>query len=203
MKVRVPAITVASVILLCAAGGAARADGFVEGVFGIASPLGDSDYDNGFDASPKLSVRAGSWLREQDHVLMGVELGADLTFLDGPDNVPATDLSYHRVRAIAGLRLAYDVNDKVRLTGRMAIGADYTRFHSSTSAFGTTTESTQSNLGLAVDPSVELQVHLGGGSYGVEIGLPIGTHNGKGDDALVNYNSYDLDVLFVATADFD
>lgn len=202
MKVRVPAITIASVILLCAAGGAARAGGFADGVVGIASPLGDNDYDN-FDASPKIGVHIGSWLREQDHVLLGVELGADLTFLDGPNKVLTTELSYHRVRALAGVRIAYDVSKMVRVSARMAVGADYTRFHSTTTILNTTTESTASNVGLAIDPSVALQLHIGSGSYGVQLGLPVGTHNGKDSDAAVNYTSYDFDFLFVAGVDLD
>ncbi len=200
MKVRVPAITIASVMLLGVAGGAARAGGFADGEVGIASPLGDNDYDNGFDASPKIGVHIGSWLHEQDHVLMGVELGADLTFLDGP-SIANVDTSYHRVRALAGLRLAYDVSKMIRVSARMAVGADYTRFHASSTIL--TPESTESNLGLAIDPSVALQLHLGGGSYGVQLGIPVGTHNGKGNDALVNYTSYDFDFMFVATADVD
>ncbi len=200
MKVRIPAITVASVILLCAAAGAARAGGFAEGVVGIGSPIGDTDYDNGFDASPKLGVRVGSWLRDQDHVLFGIELAADLTFLDGP-NIPLVDESYHRVRALGGLRLAYDVGHNVRVTGRMDLGIDYTRYAATSTITNDT--STSSDLGLAIDPSLALQVRLGSGSFGVQLGLPIGTHNGSGNDALINYNSYDLDVLFVASVDLD
>ena len=199
MKVRVPTVTVASVILLCAAGSYARAGGFAEGVVGIASPISDSTYNDEYDASPKLGVRIGSWLRDQDHVLLGFELAADITFLDGPDLPILTDESYNRIRALGGVRIAYDATNTVRVTGRMDVGVDYTR----ASSMLVNTSNTASDLGLAVDPSVALQIHLGAGSYGVEVGVPIGTHSGKDSDAFVNYNSYDFDFLFVASVDID
>lgn len=186
-------------VLVGALGGAnAHADGFAEAIVGVAAPIGDDTYDDAVDASFRVGFRVGSLALEPDEPGLGFEVGADWTPLSSDIDVFMNE-SFHRVRVMGGVRLVYPATDGVRVTGRFAAGIDYTRATVGGEVFGVEFESTETDVGFALDPSLAVQAVLGTSAVGLQIGVPIGIHDEQGDEFDIDYTSVDLDILLVVT----
>src|SRR5262245_50325387 len=102
----------------------ASAESFVDLAGGLTMPMGDDDWTNLVESSPKLAVRAGAYPHE-----IGGFLQADWT----PYNTDTTgwslpgstgEVSAHRFRLLGGLLFHHDVSNTLAVTGRGGIGAD-------------------------------------------------------------------------------
>src|SRR5262245_3229217 len=95
----------AATFLLCCAAGVAHAEGYAEGVVGIAIPIADDDYSE-FDEALKLGVRAGSGGP------MAVEFAGDYTNYQATDLGVLGTLDFTRYRAMFGVRQHVTVGKK-------------------------------------------------------------------------------------------
>jgi len=182
---------------LVATTGTARADNFAEGIIGMVAPMSDDDYDRAVDTSFKLGVRVGGMSDRDGPIGLGFELGGDWTILSSDFDTSVTDESFHRVRGLAGVRVTHALGDKGLLTARFAAGIDWVRASVSGTVLGIDFETTESDLGIALDPSIALQAQVSGALFGVQIGVPIGIHDDEPEDLDLDYTSVDLDILFV------
>lgn len=174
--------------------GSALADGFLELEGGPVIPLGDDDYDSAVETSFKLGARVGAISLAERGLSFGADVGADWTPLAHDFEGPFTSASFHRMRVLVALRAAGRVGGSGVVTARLGAGIDYAR--ATFRILGG--ETTETDVGIAIDPSVAFQADLGRALIGVKIGVPIGIHDEQGDD-LLDYTSVDLDILFVLT----
>ncbi len=180
-------------LLLAAASSRASADGFVDFFGGIAAPLGDNNWTNLVDTSPKLGVRAGGL-----NGAFGGLLQVDWT----PENHNAQNSAYasfagHRFRVLVqGLAMQH-VAPKISIVERAGAGIDvaYASYDIVVIGSHSTTDvgvGFEFGGGVWIDVSPSMQ--LGG-----ELAVPIGLHSHKASsagDITLDYTSYDLDVLF-------
>jgi hypothetical protein len=182
----------------------ARADGFAEGVIGMALPLGDDTYDNGADTSLKLGVRGGALGQSG----FGFELAADWTPIN--DNYGGTvlgqtiDVSFNRFRLQGGLRYAAHPAKarSVTVFARALVGVDILHWSVDTTILGATSSSSDTDTGLALEPGFGVVVNVGSVAIGGQFAVPIGFHSDSNanDNVDTSYRSYDLDLLFTLAA---
>jgi len=178
-----------------------HAESFFEGLFGISIPVGDSDWTNRAESSPKLEARAGAM---GDNGIGGM-LQADWT----PVNLDQKgfngfgtnfDVSGQRYRILADLAFHKRVAPKLIANGRIGAGIDI--------AHTSVTITSPLGNGSSSDTDTNFAFELGGGLYydvgsvqiGGELALPIGHHSKQGNPTAgsftFNYTSYDIDILF-------
>ncbi|HEY5922752.1 MAG TPA: hypothetical protein VIV11_13825 [Kofleriaceae bacterium] len=178
------------VALVCAAVTPARADSFVEVAGGLTTPLGDNDWEQNVESSPKVALRVGAFPNE-----IGGYISADWTPYDtDADGSFGVDVSAHRFRLMGGVIFHHMVSNTLVVTGRGAIGADIA--HTSGDVFGVEFSDTDTGLGLEL--GVGLWFKAGKVEIGGELAIPISTHDEPGGMGEVpyEYTSYDLDLLF-------
>ena len=166
-------------------------------VLGMQLPLGDSNWTDTVDVSPKLGARAGV----QQGELTGM-LSADYTFerltsqLTNPMGFD-TGASGYRVRVLAHLGVDHPINDKVRVTARAGGGIDLAHGSYDYTLLGTHFSSSDSDVGWAFEFGAGLWWDTGGAEVGGEVALPIGHHDDKAQNGHVGfqYTSTDLDIL--------
>jgi hypothetical protein len=172
----------------------ARADSFVDIFGGLATPLGDSDWKDSVDASPKLGLRLGAFPNE-----IGGFVSADWTpYNTDSDGNFGVDVSAHRFRLMGGVMFHHMVSNTLVATGRGSIGADIAHASATFDFLGTHTEVSDTDVGLGLEMGVGLWFKVGGMEVGGELAIPISTHDHEGgqDRIAFKYTSYDLDLLF-------
>jgi hypothetical protein len=180
--------------------GAAHAGGFAEVAGGAVVPVGDDDYENAVDTSLKLGVHVGSTgFARADQVRFGFELGFDWTALSSDFDTAVTDESFHRIRGLVGGRAVVPLAaDRVVLIGRFAAGVDVAYASVSGQILGVEFENSETNIGLALDPSVAVVGKVAGNSYvGLQVGVPISVHDDDPEELDLDYTSVDIDFLLV------
>lgn len=190
LPVLAAALGLALPILLEAA--PARADSFLDLVGGISIPVGDSDWTDQVESSPKLAVRAGSI---PDNV--GAFVSADWT----PENTdfkaqfPNADVSAHRFRLLAGVAFQSPQKANLILTGRAGIGADIAHASVNNTILG---DFSDTDTGFAFEMGVGLWVKLGSVAVGGEVALPISHHDHAASQNGIEfkYTSFDVDLMF-------
>jgi hypothetical protein len=192
---RLFAVVVALVLALGVAP-SARADSFVDFVGGLQAPLGDDNWTNDVDTSPKLAVRAG--------VLNG-QLGGMLAVDWTPENLHnggsffGASAAAHRFRIIAQAVLQQRVAPKVSVVGRAGAGLDIAHASYEFTLLGTTTSHSDTNLGVGFEFGAGVWLDIAQNmQLGGELAVPIGYHSHKSTngDIAFDYTSYDLDLLF-------
>lgn len=177
----------------------AAADSFFEIAGGFTAPMGDDDWDNTVESSPKLALRAGKmnksfggffsadWVPENTDAMSGVFPGG------------STDISAHRFRLLVGPAFEAPLNRMLVFTGRLGIGADITRASAKVTFLGGSTETSDTDVGFGFEVGAGLWAKVGSMQVGGEVGIPVGYHdhaaNDQGEIAM-QWTSYDLDVLF-------
>jgi hypothetical protein len=175
-----------------------HADPFTELGGGLASPIGDSDWTNAANLSPKLYARFGGG----DPEGIGGFVGVDWTPVEADNSV----VTFHRFRIQGGVVLRHHLAPKVVLAGRLSAGVDILHEHAEvTIPIIGTVEGSDTDLGIAFEVAGGLWFAVGHTTQlGFEVGLPIGVHFNKGNpnnpsdpnDARFDYTSMDLDLLF-------
>ncbi len=191
------AVVTAATLASTAAPAPARADGFAEAVLGLAVPLADDDYADAFDPAFKLGGRFGGGAGA-----IGFEAGVDFTLgnLEGDDSFGNLEASASRIRLLAGAR--YRTGVGARATGffRAGLGADIATFALSGDLLGLPVDSSETDVGLAVELGAGLVVRSGTLLFGGQVALPMGFHADDDDptdpdDADFEYTSVELDLL--------
>ncbi|HUJ57664.1 MAG TPA: hypothetical protein VLX92_04215 [Kofleriaceae bacterium] len=190
--------TTVLVLALVCAGSRARADSFAELAGGLAIPVGDSDWTNDVDLSPKFAARVGA-----SSGLFGGLLSVDWT----PEQLSSSfdnalgGASGFRFRILAHLLVQHRVLPKLTIEGRFGGGIDLAHASYDYTLLGVHASGSNTDVGYAfelggdvwydVTPSVQI---------GGQIALPIGHHDDHASNGNISfvYTSYDLDLLFAA-----
>jgi len=195
-----------SVSMVAVLGGVAApalADGYFEGVLGVAEPIGDDDYDDYVDGSLKLGIRAGGGAGPT-----AVELTADVTPYDDDLDSAIADASIQRYRALVGIRHRIPTGKRGgEVVIRAGVGADILKVGVSGSLLGIEYERNETDLGLAVELGAGLLIPLGKAYLGPQVALPMGFHFDDDDpndpeDNNLEYTAIDIDLLLVAGTRF-
>lgn len=186
------------VLVLVAISAPARADSFAEIVGGLALPVGNDTWTKTVDPSPKLGVRAGAMSGE-----LGGMLALDWTpeTLDnngGSFGIGATSAAAHRFRAIASAVFRHRVAQKVTISARAGAGLDLAHASYELSILGSTSSTSDTDLGYGFEFGGGVWFDVGGTQLGVELALPIGKHSKRATqtgDITFDYTSIDIDLL--------
>jgi hypothetical protein len=187
-------LAAAAPILLLA--GTAKADSFLDLEGGLTTPLGDDDWKNSVESSPKLAVHAGSIPST-----VGGMVTADWTpyNTDADANLgPNADVSAHRFRILANLAFQSPVKAKLMVTGRIGVGADIQHYSATASGLGFNFEQSDTDVGIAFEMGAGIWAKVGSVAIGGELAIPISHHdkdNPNFDYDFV-YDTFDLDLLF-------
>ena len=180
------------VLVVCAAVTPAQADSFVELAGGLTTPLGDDDWSNSVESSPKLALRLGAFPHE-----VGGFLSADWTpYETDADGGWGTEVSAHRFRLMGGVMFHHMVSNTLVVTGRGSVGADIAHAKATIPLFNIEVSDTDTALGFEM--GIGLFFKTGRMELGGEVAIPIAIHDHEGgqDRIAMQYTSYDLDILF-------
>ncbi len=178
-------------LLLLAGSSAAHADSFVEIAGGITTPLGDQDWQDSVESSPKLALRLGSFPNE-----IGGFLSVDWTpYETDADGAWGVDVSAHRFRLMGGVMFHHPVSNTLVVTGRGSVGADIAHASARIPIFNTEVSDTDTALGFEM--GVGLFFKTGRMEIGGEAAIPIAIHDHEGgqDRIQMKYTSYDFDLM--------
>ena len=177
----------------------AAADSFFEIAGGFTAPMGDDDWNDTVESSPKLKLAAGG---------MNKQFGGFFSADWAPENTDAmsttfpggsTDISAHRFRLLVGPAFEAPLNRMLVFTGRVGIGADITHASGRVTFLGGTAESSDTDVGIGFEVGAGLWARVGSLELGGEVGIPIAHHDHAADDQgeiSMQWTSYDFDVLF-------
>lgn len=172
----------------------AKADNFLDLEGGLTTPLGDKNWNDTVESSPKLAVHVGAVPKN-----IGGMLSVDWTpyNTDAQAQFPNADITAHRFRLLGHLAFMSPVKANIMVTGRVGLGIDYQHYNASVTFLGSTTSTTDSDTGIAFEMAGGVWVKVGSVAVGGELAIPISHHdqdnpNGRFDFV---YDTYDLDVL--------
>lgn len=182
-------------VVLMASAGAARAESFVEIAGGLMTPISDDQWKDYVEPGPKLGARVGS---------VGDKVGGMLMLDWTPINADdagfgdAVDISSHRIRVQVAATSHQKLGANATASFRIGAGIDIAYVSVETSIFGFMSESSDTDVGLALEPAAGLWFSVGSMQVGGELALPISFHDdGPDNDVdLEDYTSLDLDILF-------
>lgn len=172
----------------------AHADSFVDLLGGISIPMGDDDWTNAAESSPKLGLRVGAVPNE-----IGGFVQADWT----PVNTDAdgafggaVDVSAHRFRVGVGAMFHHPISNTLVVTGRGGLGIDIARVSGDALGF----EFSDTDVGFGLEFGGGVFFRAGNLEIGGELGIPVGIHDhdASQDDIEMKWTSYDIDLLFCA-----
>lgn len=175
----------------------AAADGYFEGVVGLAVPVADDDYDNFADESLKLGLRAGGGSGPTS-----LELSADFTLVNPEiENSDNFRIGAQRYRILVGARHHVPVGT-ASLFVRLGAGVDIAHASASGNIFGIAFETSDTDPGIAAEFGMGIRVPIGGKAYvGGHFAVPIAFHfdeddPAQNDDISFDYTGVDIDMLF-------
>jgi len=188
-------------LVVMSTAGSVRADSFAEVLGGISIPVGDTNWTNNAETSPKIGARVGG--------VGDSGLGGMLQFDWTPVNLDASggsfgigsaDIAGHRFRFLGDLVVHHPVTPKLVLSARVGAGVDLAHASATVTILGNTTTTSDTNAGFAFELGGGIWYDLGGVQLGGELALPIAAHSKHGTGADGNYTfdytSYDIDLLF-------
>lgn len=178
-------------LVLCVSS-AAWADSFVEIAGGLTTPLGDQDWTDSVESSPKVAVRLGAFPNE-----VGGFLSVDWTpYQTDADGAWGAEVSAHRFRLMGGVMFHHMVSNTLVVSGRGSVGADIAHANARIPIFNIEVSDTDTALGFEM--GVGLFFKTGRMELGGEVAIPIAIHDHAGgmDRIQMQYTSYDLDLLF-------
>ena len=175
---------------------AARADSFVDIFGGVSIPLGDEQWTDTVETSPKLGLRVGAFPQNVGGYLqadwMPVNTDAEGTFPGGQ-----VDVSAHRFRLLVGGVFRHPISNTLAFQGRGGIGADIAYASYEGSFLGAQFEDSESDVGLGFEFGAGFWVRVGSMEVGGEVAFPFAIHGDDEDMGIdYDYTSYDLDLMF-------
>lgn len=201
MRVLRPSLVLALPLCVLAAPRHARADSFFEASGGITIPMGDEDWTDRVESSPKVGIKAGALPGN-----IGGAVSADWSpvttdadgFSNGFGNV---DVSAHRFRILANVLFQLPVKQKIHFEGRAGIGVDIAHANVEGSVLGVSFDTSDTDAGLGFELGAGMWFDVGSVQFGVQAAVPFSLHSHEDDpndpdDIEFDYTSYDFDLLF-------
>lgn len=179
----------------------ARAESFLELGGGISVPVGDDDWTNAAESSPKLALKAGAI-----HDKLGGMVAFDWTPVNldnegfaGP--LAAADVSGHRFRVLAHIVGQVPIQRTIHLEARAGIGADIAHVSASGNVLGFEFDGSDTDVGLGFEFGAGVWINVSTVQIGAQVALPGAIHNHEddpndNDDIPIDYTSYDFDLMF-------
>jgi len=199
MRATIPlSVVVATTTAAVAAAPAAQADGLVELAAGGALPLAEDDYADTVDNSVKFAVHAAS-VGDRG---VGVDLGLDVTPVSlETSQFFGLEASAWRFRGLVGARGQWPLGAKGLGFVRGGAGVDVARYAVTGSLLGQSIDTSETDVGLALEVGGGVGVRLGGVIVSAQLALPIALHfddddPADPDDFDFEYTGVDLDLLF-------
>ncbi|MFT3694886.1 MAG: hypothetical protein QM831_17180 [Kofleriaceae bacterium] len=169
---------------------------------GISIPVGDDNWTNTADTSPKLHAAVGA-VGSQG---LGGAISADWTPVnlnaDGGSfgNLGSVDIAAHRFRFLANLVFQHPIaKTSLVFSARIGVGLDLAHASATATVLGNTTSTSDTNAGFGFELGGGLWYSLGDIQVGGELALPVASHSKHGDNTDGNYTfdytSYDIDLL--------
>lgn len=176
----------------------ARADSFVDITGGISIPLGDDDWNNMVESSPKLGLRVGALPHEIGGYVQADWVPENTDAQGFSNGLASADISAHRFRMQGGVLFRHPVSNTLAITGRGGIGADIAYASVSGMVLGQNYEGSQTDVGLGFEFAGGIWFKLGGMELGGEAAFPFSIHDDDNNDPDIDYQytSYDFDLLF-------
>lgn len=201
MKKCIVGFIVVGALAIVGAPGTARAegDGFGELALGLSSPVGEDEYSDNTDTSFKVALQAGTFDGKS-----GLEL--HLAWSPVEDDFPDSQFASfdaNRVRLLVGGRLGTNIKRTLGIYLHVLGGLDYVHTSSESNFLGT--ENTSSDFGLGLEVGGGVKLAAGPVTIGAQLGVPMAFHFDDDKDAGefdVDYNLFDLDVLFTVGSAF-
>ncbi len=183
--------------VLAAASGTAVAENFVSAAGGVMLPVADEDWTDYVESGPKLGVRIGGSGTGD----VGGMFSADWSPLTEDDQGfgNLAEVSSDRFRLLVHAYNDRRMGNKLRATIRAGAGIDITRVHISTNLGPLSSDTRDTDVGLAVEVGGGLWFEAGPSlQVGGELALPLSFHADDSDDDidLNDYSSLDIDLLF-------
>lgn len=176
----------------------AAADGFFQLAGGLSTPVGDDDWNNVAEPSPKLSLRAaginnriGGYI-SADWIPQQTDAGG-FSFPGG-----MTDVSAQRFRLLVGPIFEAPVTRALTFSARLGIGADIAYANVETTTVLGSASASDTDVGFAFEVGGGLWVNVGSMQVGGELALPVGRHDDEkdsNDDIAMQWTSYDFDIM--------
>lgn len=177
----------------------AAADSFFEIAGGFTAPMGDDEWNDQVESSPKLALRAGGMNNRVGGFFSADWVPENTDAMSGNFPLGSTDIGGQRFRLLVGPAFEAPLNRMLVFTGRLGIGADITRASWKVTFLGSTTEGSDTDVGFGLEIGAGLWAKVGSLQLGGELGLPFGYHDHEANDQgeyAMQWTSYDLDVLF-------
>jgi hypothetical protein len=130
----------------------------------------------------------------------GAMLSVDWTPINNNDAQfgNAVDISTHRFRVLLSAAAQQKIGPKLYASLRIGGGIDIAYVNVHTDILGFTSDNSDTDTGLAIEPAAGLWFHTGSMQIGGELALPLAWHDDRNDNNVqVNgYTSVDLDLMF-------
>lgn len=172
--------------------------GFLALLAGLQLPVGDSDWKDIADPSPKLAVRAGAMQHGLGGMVSVDWTGEQLTSKYSNPNGFDTGASAYRFRLLGHVVVERAFGPKLVLDGRLGAGLDVAHGSYDFTLLGQHSQDSRSDVGWAFELGGGAWWNLGSMEIGGEVALPIGSHDTPSKNGTIGfvYTSYDIDLLF-------
>ena len=180
---------------------AARAESFFEIAGGISIPMGDEEWTDRVESSPKLGIKAGAVPEN-----IGGAVSADWTpvntdaqgFSNGLGNL---DVSAHRFRVLANVLFQLPLKQKIHFEGRGGIGIDIAHASVEGNVLGFNVDTSDTDVGVGFEFGAGMWFDVSSVQVGAQVAFSFSVHNHKddpndADDIELDYTSYDFDLMF-------
>ena len=174
-----------------------QADTFLDLEGGLTIPVGDGNWTDNADSSPKLGLRIGAFPHE-----IGAFIAADWTPINtdaqgwsGP--LSSGDISAHRFRTMGGVMFHHNVSNTIAVTGHGMVGADIAHASITISGIAGSTTQSDTNVGLGLAFGGGVWFRAGSLEVGGEVQVPVAFHSDDNKNDLIpyDYTSVDLELL--------
>lgn len=177
----------------------AHADGFAEVVGGLAMPLGNDNWTNTVNTSPKFGLRVGGLGGTFGGMLTADFTPVDLTSSGGSFGFGSATASAWRTRVLAQFAFQDHIARTIVLSARAGAGVDVAHASYQVTILGNSGSHANTDVGYALEVGAGLWFDLSRNvQIGADVGLPIGHHEKQAQntgDITFDYTSYDLDLL--------
>jgi hypothetical protein len=166
-----------------------RAEPVLELTAGFAVPVSDDDWTTVAEPSPVFAVGIGA--ARSDGLAGMLRIGFSPVALDNEGGafggIASADISGQRIRVLGEIGLRRRIAPKVVAGFRAGAGIDLARASAEVMVLGSTTTSSDSDLGFGFEIAGGVWFDVGGAHVGAELAFPFAFHNKRGNNTDGNF----------------